>query len=173
MHSFKSYRSETKSMTSRTPTTPPNSWSLWYLNTTFTPQYLSTLRPYAISHLPKVTYWYQFFTWCGIYEMWNLRFNNAFVLHKRQLSDIFSTFRWHVLSCRPRVTVTSCFVYKVIKDLESMYHLCINPIHRIGLIHKWYIDSHMLNWSVQLVLHSNCKQSITSMSLLVGTTEIV
>ena len=28
------------------------------------------------------------------------------------------------------------FVYKVIKDLESIDHLCINPIRRIGLIHK-------------------------------------
>ena len=40
-----------------------------------------------------------------------------------------------LLSCQPRVTVTSCFVYKVIRDLESIDHLCINPIHRIGLIH--------------------------------------
>ena len=28
------------------------------------------------------------------------------------------------------------FVYKVMRDLKSIYHLCINPIHRIGLIHK-------------------------------------
>ena len=28
------------------------------------------------------------------------------------------------------------FVYKVIRDLESIDHLCINPIHRIGLTHK-------------------------------------
>ena len=28
------------------------------------------------------------------------------------------------------------FVYKIIRDLESIVHLCINPIHRIGLIHK-------------------------------------
>ena len=41
-----------------------------------------------------------------------------------------------VLSCQPRVTVTSCFVYKVIRDLESTDHLCINPILWIGLIHK-------------------------------------
>ena len=41
-----------------------------------------------------------------------------------------------LLSCQPRVTVMSCFVYKVIRDLESIDHLCINPIHRIGLIHK-------------------------------------
>ena len=34
------------------------------------------------------------------------------------------------------------FVYKVIRDLESIDHLCINPIRRIGLIHKCSIDSH-------------------------------
>ena len=28
------------------------------------------------------------------------------------------------------------FYYKVIRDLESIDHLCINPIRRIGLIHK-------------------------------------
>ena len=28
------------------------------------------------------------------------------------------------------------FVYNVFRDLESIYHLCINPIRRIGLIHK-------------------------------------
>ena len=33
-----------------------------------------------------------------------------------------------VLYCQPRVTVTSCFVYKVIRDLESIDYLCINPI---------------------------------------------
>ena len=41
-----------------------------------------------------------------------------------------------LLSCQPKVTVTSCFVYKVIRDLESIDHLCINRIHRIGFIHK-------------------------------------
>ena len=41
-----------------------------------------------------------------------------------------------LLSCQPRVTVTSCFVNKVIRDLESIDHLCINPILQIGLIHK-------------------------------------
>ena len=41
-----------------------------------------------------------------------------------------------LLSCQPRVTVTSCFVYKVISDLESIDHLCINPSLWIGLIHK-------------------------------------
>ena len=41
-----------------------------------------------------------------------------------------------LLSCQHRVTVTSCFAYNVIRDLESIDHFCINPIHRIGLIHK-------------------------------------
>ena len=39
-----------------------------------------------------------------------------------------------LLSCQPRVTVTSCSVYKVISDLESIDHLCINPIRRIIII---------------------------------------
>ena len=41
-----------------------------------------------------------------------------------------------LLSCQPRVTVTSRFVYKVIRDCVSIDHLCIYPIRRIGLIHK-------------------------------------
>ena len=41
-----------------------------------------------------------------------------------------------LLYYQPRVTVTSCFVYKVFRDLESKDHLFINPIRRIGLIHK-------------------------------------
>ena len=36
----------------------------------------------------------------------------------------------------PAKTVRSCFVYKVIRDLELIDHLRINPICRIGLIHK-------------------------------------
>ena len=28
------------------------------------------------------------------------------------------------------------FVYNFIRDLQSIDHLCINPIFRIGLIHK-------------------------------------
>ena len=47
----------------------------------------------------------------------------------------------HVLSYQPRVTVTPCFIYKVIRDLESIDHLCINPIRRIGLIHELSFDS--------------------------------
>ena len=35
-----------------------------------------------------------------------------------------------VLSCQPRVTVMSCFVYIVIRDLQSTDHLCINPIRK-------------------------------------------
>ena len=52
--------------------------------------------------------------------------------------DLFvpSVHNTWLLSCQPIVKVTSCFVYKVIRDLKSIDHLCINPIHRIGLIHK-------------------------------------
>ena len=62
------------------------------------------------------------------------------ILKKKLLNcskNIFESSKYLVLSCQPRVTVTSCFVFKVIRDLESIdHHLCINPIHRIGLIHK-------------------------------------
>ena len=40
---------------------------------------------------------------------------------------------FQILSCQPRVTVTSCFVYKVIRDLYSLDHVFISPILRIGL----------------------------------------
>ena len=63
----------------------------------------------------------------------------------------------------------SCFVYKDIRDLESIGHLCIYPIRRIGLIYKCSIDSHYLKWCVQVnVLLNNCKQDMTSLSLLAG-----
>ena len=49
--------------------------------------------------------------------------------------------------------------------------LMFNPIRRIELILKLSIDSHQLKRSAQVnVLPSNCKQSIMSLSLLVGTT---
>ena len=68
-----------------------------------------------------------------------------------------------------RVRVTSWFVYKVIRAVEWIDHLCINPIRRIGLIHMWSIDSRFLKWSVQVnVLLNNCKQNTTSLSLLAG-----
>ena len=38
--------------------------------------------------------------------------------------------------------MTSCFVYKVIRDLKSIDHLCINPILRIGLINDLSIRGH-------------------------------
>ena len=55
-----------------------------------------------------------------------------------------------LLLCQPKVTVTSRFVYIVIRYLESIDHLCINPIRRIELIHKWSIDSRYLKWCVQV-----------------------
>ena len=53
--------------------------------------------------------------------------------------------------------MTSCLVNKVIRDLESIDHLFINPIHRIGLMHKRSFDSRKLKWSVRRsVVLSNC-----------------
>ena len=49
--------------------------------------------------------------------------------------------------------MTSCFAYKVIRDLESIDHLFINPICRIGLINKQSFDSRYLKWSVHIVLY--------------------
>ena len=42
----------------------------------------------------------------------------------------FNEIAFLLLSCQPRVTVTSCFDYKFIRNLASIYHLCINPILR-------------------------------------------
>ena len=68
--------------------------------------------------------------------------------------------------CQPRVTETSCMFTKLSGD-----HLCINPIRKIGLIHKWSTDLRKLKWSVQVnILLNNCKQNITSLSFLIGTT---
>ena len=65
------------------------------------------------------------------------------------------------------------FCLQSYQALESIYHLCINPIRRIGLTHKRSIDSRKLKWSVQShVLLNNCKQNITSLSFLVGTTVV-
>ena len=61
---------------------------------------------------------------------------NEFSVSKMLCTTGVADFSSTLLSCQPRVTVMSCFVYNVIKDLESIDHLCINPIHRIGLIHK-------------------------------------
>ena len=67
------------------------------------------------------------------------------------------------------MAVTSCFVYKFFRDLESIDHLCINPIRRIGLIHKKSIDSRWHKLSAQVnVLLNNCKQNMSQLSLLAG-----
>ena len=70
-----------------------------------------------------------------------------------------------LLSCRPRMTVTSCFVYKVIMDLSSIDHLCINPILPIGLALA-QVDC------TSSILLNNCKQNNTSLSFLVCTTVV-
>ena len=60
------------------------------------------------------------------------------------------------------MTVTSCFVYKYFRDIESIDHLCINPIRRIGLIHKQSIDFRWHKWRAQVnVLLYNIKQNMT------------
>ena len=66
----------------------------------------------------------------------NLLVNLLSTLVNNTASKIQNHFGPEILSCQPRVPVTSCFVYKVIRDLESIDHLCINPICRIGLIQK-------------------------------------
>ena len=64
-----------------------------------------------------------------------------------------------------------CLFTKLLVTLQSIDHLCINHIHRIRLIHKLSLDSRKLKWSAQVnVLLNNCKQNITALSLLVGTT---
>ena len=65
------------------------------------------------------------------------------------------------------------FVYKFIRDLKSIDYMCINPILRIGLIHKRSIDSRLLKWSVQVTVMFHLtivNKKITSLSLLVGIT---
>ena len=52
---------------------------------------------------------------------------NTVELVRIQISSFFYPV---LLSCQPRVTVTSCFVYKVFRDLKLIDHLCINPIRR-------------------------------------------
>ena len=69
-------------------------------------------------HSPSILYLYVFLVWVGVALSVNV---SGFTL---------------LLSCQPKVTVTPCFVYKVIRDLSAIDHLCINPILWIGLIHK-------------------------------------
>ena len=83
----------------------------------------------------------------------------------------FSIFK--LLSYQPRVTVASCAVYKVIRDLQ-----CISdrplvyksyPVDRINtyVIYRFALTQ----WNEQVnVLLNNCKQNV--MSLLVGTTAL-
>ena len=66
-------------------------------------------------------------------HMSRLNYESCAIVHILHISCYGNS---NILSCQPGVTVTSCFVYKVIRDLESIDHLCINPICRIGLIHK-------------------------------------
>ena len=59
------------------------------------------------------------------------------------LSKTNTCFNFYLLlSCQPKKTMGSCFVYKFINDIESIDHLCINSIRTIGSIQKCAIDSH-------------------------------
>ena len=42
-----------------------------------------------------------------------------------------------LLSCQLIMTETSCFAYKVIRELESIYHLCINPRITTQVIYRY------------------------------------
>ena len=65
----------------------------------------------------------------------------------------------HLLSCQPRVTVTPCFVYKVIRDLGPNK---LGPSRNLESIdHLFIIRDHR---------DHNCKQNTTSLSLLAGRT---
>ena len=68
-----------------------------------------------------------------------------------------------ILSCQPSVTATSCFVYNCKVNSNLYTPLELTRTDRIGLIHKWSIDSKSL---------ITCKQNMTSLSLLAGRTVV-
>ena len=96
--------------------------------------------------------------------------------------------------CQPRVTVPSCFVYKVIRDLKSIDHLCNKKgeyRYPILFVQNWPTTGGnatfkrysspsepqvIYRFAVAQVecksysLLNNCKQNITPLSLLDGTT---
>ena len=116
--------------------------------------YLLTCPPYA--HTPKL--WH-----CGHLTLWlrsspahtailpsrsgwlPLHFWNTMWCTYFSFPGVMIGSNWNwikiLLSCQPRVTLMSYFVYKVISDFESIDYLCINLIRRIGLIRQWSIDS--------------------------------
>ena len=58
-----------------------------------------------------------------------------------------------LLSCQSLVTVTSCFVYKVIRNLESIDHVGINPIHMSSELSIRVSSSGVYKLMVYLKLH--------------------
>ena len=50
-----------------------------------------------------------------------------------------------LVSCQSRVTVMSCFVYRVIRDLQSIDHMIINPI-RVSETYLQIIERNTGNW---------------------------
>ena len=63
------------------------------------------------------------------------------------------------------MTVTSCVVYKVIMVLESIDHLCINPINMIGFIPKVYTQRGGSSAAISLELTCVCSFSKRAYSL--------
>ena len=67
-------------------------------------------------------------------KMLSDRTNYIAILHNGIVSFWFLGYRSTVLPATSDSGVM--FFYKIIRDLESIDRLCINPIHRIGIIHK-------------------------------------
>ena len=64
-----------------------------------------------------------------------------FVLAAVAAYRVTNLFNTTLLSCRPRVTVTSRSAHKLTRDLQSIDHPCINPIRTTVPIHVRSIDS--------------------------------
>ena len=62
------------------------------------------------------------------------QFNPTGLCYEREGLVRVGMFLSTVLPAKSDSNVMLC--YKVGRDLESIDHLCINPIRRIGLIHK-------------------------------------
>ena len=65
--------------------------------------------------------------------------------------------------------MTSCFVYKVIRYLESIDHLCINPVRDLSICVS---SSGVYKLMFYLTIIYYCKLTNTSLSLLAGSTAV-
>ena len=72
-------------------------------------------KKYRLGTVSKIFYWRAF--------VFKVDFSRFLLMRQ-----YFNTSSWniHILYFQPRMTVTSCFVYKDVRDLESLDHLCIN-----------------------------------------------